>query len=109
MTEKVADQEGVEPLEGYDGPATLVTASTNVEVEVTLRGLFEPIDGRYHWYGRIAASDEVDELVAALVDSKADLSLRTPHGEAATRLSDRDTWGRYRVTGTGRPPFEIAD
>jgi Domain of unknown function (DUF4873) len=108
MTEKVADHEGVEPLEGYDGPATLVTADTSVDVQVSMRGMFEPIDGLYHWYGRIDASDAVDELVAALVDTKADLSLRTPHGGAATRLSDRDPWGRYRVTGTGRPPFEIA-
>lgn len=107
MTEEVADREGVEPFEGYDGPATLVTPDTGVEANVALRGLFEPIDGRYHWYGRIDASEDVDALVAELVDSKADLSLRTPHGAAATRLSDRDTWGRYRVTGTGRPPFEI--
>ncbi len=109
MTEKTADHEGVEPLEGYDGPATLVTAEASVDVQVSMRGLFEPIDGRYHWYGRIDASDAVDELVAALVDTKADLSLRTPHGKASTRLSDRDPWGRYRVTGTGRPPFEVDD
>ena len=32
--------------------------------------------------------------------------LRTPHGDAAGRLSDRDPWGRYRVSGTGRPPFD---
>jgi hypothetical protein len=31
--------------------------------------------------------------------------LRTPYGEAQARLSDVDPWGRYRVTGSGRPPF----
>jgi hypothetical protein len=92
-----------EALEGYDGPATLWSAESSVEVEVSLRGMFQPIDGLYHWYGRVAADDAVE----AIVETRAELSLRTPHGEATTRLSDRDPWGRYRVTGTGRPPFEI--
>jgi hypothetical protein len=91
-------------LEGYDGPATLVTADTSVEVEVALRGVFQPIDGLYHWYGRLDADGAVD----ALVESRAGVSLRTPHGEVAARLSDRDPWGRYRVAGTGRPPFDVS-
>ena len=28
-----------------------------VPVRVTLGGAFQPIDGRFHWYGRIAATD----------------------------------------------------
>ena len=92
-----------EPLEGYDGPATLLADGRRVDVEVTLRGTFQPIDGRYHWHGRVGPDDGVD----ALVESRAEVSLRTPHGEAATRLSDRDPWGRYRLTGTGRPPFAV--
>ena len=98
--EKVSD---VAAVEGYDGPATLIAEGTSLEVDVHLRGQFQPIDGRYHWYGRVSAGETVD----ALVETRADVSLRTPHGEATTRLSDRDTWGRYRVTGVGRPPFEI--
>jgi hypothetical protein len=91
--------------DAYDGPATLVSSSSTVEVEVALRGVFQPIDGHYHWYGRVAADDAVDTLV----ESRADVSLRTPHGEVVARLSDRDPWGRYRVGGTGRPPFPPAD
>ena len=72
---------------------------------MTLRGTFQPIDGRYHWYGRIAQHDDVDALVASGA-SGASVVLRTPHGDAAGRLSDRDPWGRYRIAGTGRPPFE---
>jgi hypothetical protein len=95
---------GAEPVEGYDGPATLLADGQSVDVEVTLRGVFQPIDGRYHWHGRVGT----DEAVDALVDSRAEVTLRTPHGEAPARLSDRDPWGRYRLTGTGRPPFEVA-
>ena len=91
-------------IEGYDGPATLVSGDTDVPVEVALRGMFQPIDGRYHWYGRVDANGAVD----ALVEGRAEVSLRTPHGEAAARLSDRDPWGRYRVSGAGRPPFTLS-
>jgi hypothetical protein len=92
---------GTPTAEGYDGPAQLLTDDGPVDVEVRLRGQFQPIDGRYHWYGRVSAGEDVDALVAA----RAPLVLRTPHGDAAARLADRDPWGRYRVTGTGRPPF----
>ena len=90
-------------LEGYDGPADLVADATVVHVEVRLRGMFQPLDGRYHWHGRVAAADEVD----ALVDARTPVVLRTPHGEVPARLADRDPWGRYRVTGTSRPPFPL--
>ena len=89
--------------EGYAGPARLVTGTGEVEVEVLLRGAFQPIDGRYRWYGRVGSSEQVDALVA----SRTPVSLRTPYGVAAARLADRDPWGRYRVTGTGRPPFPV--
>lgn len=90
-------------LEGYDGPAQLVAPDTVVAVEVRLRGQFQPIDGRYHWYGRLSASDRVDALVAG----RAALVLRTPYGEGAAQVGDPDPWGRYRVSGTGRPPFPV--
>ena len=86
-------------------PACVTEARRHrVEVEVRLRGAFQPIDGRFHWYGRIAQHDDVDALVAS--GGVRGVVLRTPHGDAAGRLSDRDPWGRYRVGGTGRPPFE---
>ena len=95
--------EAVPALEGYDGPARLRTEAETVDVEVRLRGMFQPIDGRYHWYGRVASHADVD----ALVESGAAVVLETSHGSAAGRLSDRDPWGRYRVAGTGRPPFPV--
>jgi hypothetical protein len=88
--------------EGYEGPARLVLDDgRTVDVEVRLRGTFQPMDGRYHWYGRLASDSAVDETVG----SGAVVALRTPHGTAAGRLSDRDPWGRLRIDGTGRPPF----
>jgi hypothetical protein len=88
--------------EGYDGPAELRTPEgVMLDVDVTLRGMFQPIDGRYHWYGRIDADEELDDQVG----SGASVVLHTPQGQAAGRLSDRDPWGRYRITGSGLPPF----
>jgi len=86
-----------EPQEQYDGPARV----EETEVHVRLRGHFEPIDGRFHWWGRLAASDEIDSRY----DSGATVVLVTPHGQAEARISDVDPWGRFRISGTGRPPF----
>ena len=86
-----------EPEAAYDGPAR-IAAST---VEVRLRGHFEPIDGRFHWWGRVAA----EEALGAEQSSGAVVTLVTPHGRAEGRLSDLDPWGRFRISGTGRPPF----
>jgi hypothetical protein len=101
----------------YDGPAVVTPAADGafearsartstggeegVEVEVTLRGQFEPLDGRFHWYGRIAANGNLDERVR----SGSTVTLSTPSGRAEGRLSDVDPWGRFRISGTGRPPF----
>jgi hypothetical protein len=77
------------------------TGSTSAEVAVTLRGHFEPIDGHFRWYGRIGA----DDGLAAVVRAGDTVTLTTPYGSAAGRLSDLDPWGRFRISGTGRPPF----
>ena len=90
--------------DGYEGQATLRVQDTELTVDVVLAGNFEPIDGKYHWYGRVLANPELTELVGT---RKAAGSIRTPHGEADGRLADPDPWGRYRITGTGRPPFPV--
>jgi hypothetical protein len=112
------------PAEEYVGPAVVSASSTTpdtssttldtsstaldtssttddaVTVDVTLRGHFEPLDGRFHWYGRLAAHEALGRLRPG-----TDVVVTTPHGSAAGRLSDLDPWGRFRVSGTGRPPF----
>jgi hypothetical protein len=82
--------------ESYDGPARI----GSTEVTVRLRGHFEPIDGRFHWWGRISAQPALDVHA-----SGSTVTLEAPHGTARGRLSDVDPWGRFRISGTGKPPF----
>ncbi|MBS2967120.1 DUF4873 domain-containing protein, partial [Actinocrinis puniceicyclus] len=95
--------------DGYRGPATLVLTAVpsapELAVQVDLRGYFQPIDGRYHWHGRIAAHDE---LTAALASGRGPATLTTPHGSAPCEISEPDPWNRYRVTGASTPPFPTA-
>jgi hypothetical protein len=88
--------------DGYTGSATLTLDGTSLTVEVVLRGNFEPVDGRFHWYGRIQPHESL-----SVGPRKPDAVLTTPFGKAVGVLSDPDTWGRYRITGTSRPPFEV--
>ena len=98
------DGSAAQPSEdGYAGPARLIVGTNQFEVEVDLRGHFEPIDGQYHWYGRIASNDQ---LTAQLAGAKADAELTTDHGTSPCVLSDPDLWHRYRITGRSTPPFQ---
>jgi hypothetical protein len=90
--------------DGYAGPARLSIGAARFDVEVELRGYFEPIDGRYHWYGRVAASPRLADLLGG---SKAAGTLETPHGTTSCELADPDLWNRYRITGQSTPPFEV--
>jgi hypothetical protein len=92
--------------DGYDGPAELVDASGVVAVDVSLRGHFDPISGKYSWYGRVAASPAVAALIT---EGSRRVVLRTPHAEVETALTDVDPWGRPRVSGFGATPFPVAD
>ena len=97
---------GVPDEDGYDGPAEVIDGSEVIPVTVKLRGHFDPISGKYNWYGRVAASPQV----AALVERGARrVRLRTPHAEVDTALSDVDPWGRPRVEGFGPTPFAVLD
>jgi hypothetical protein len=89
-------------VEVRGAPATsLETSDSGLAVDVTLRGHFEPLDGRFHWYGRIGS----DAALAERARAGDTVTLTTPHGTAEGRLSDVDPWGRFRISGTRRPPF----
>ncbi|SFQ18166.1 protein of unknown function [Amycolatopsis arida] len=90
--------------DGYTGPATLVVEDTEIPVEVELRGHFQPIDGYYHWYGRVKANDRLAELAGG---RKKPAEIHTPEGSAKGEVSDPDPWDRYRIMGTSTPPFAV--
>ena len=91
--------------EGYKGPATVRLADgQEFTVQLTLRGHVEPLDGRFHWYGRVAVDAGLE---AALGGRRAQATVTTPQGQADGELSDVDPWGRYRVAGVSTPPFVL--
>jgi hypothetical protein len=91
--------------DGYEGQAWLTVGGERLEVRVELRGRFEPIDGRYRWYGRIAR----DERLAGLISGgRAAGVIETEHGASTCELAEPDLWDRYRVTGYSTPPFPAA-
>ncbi|OZM75152.1 DUF4873 domain-containing protein [Amycolatopsis antarctica] len=90
--------------DGYTGPATLIVEDTEIPVEVTLRGHFQPIDGYYHWYGRIAVNERLAEIAQG---RKKPAEIRLPEGSATGEISDPDPWDRYRIMGTSTPPFHV--
>lgn len=87
--------------DGYTGPALLVTADAEYAVHAVLRGFFQPVDGRYHWHGRLSGD------LGNLAGNRHDAVLVTPLGQARCRVNDPDLWSRFAVTGTGRPPFPM--
>ena len=93
---------GLGDSDGYEGTAVLEVGRSRFDVQVRLRGHFQPIDGRYHWYGRIDAHEGLDELLGS---GKASGVLTTAEGSAPCELSEPDPSHRYRVTGISTPPF----
>jgi hypothetical protein len=87
----------------YTGPASVDIADETVEVSARLAGNFDPISGKYHWYGRVSAQRDLTPFAGKRA------TLRTPHGAVETTLSDLDPWGRARVEGFGAAPFEVLD
>jgi hypothetical protein len=91
---------------GYDGPAVLLVGDLAMDVTVHLDGHLEPLDGRFHWYGRIERSGD---LVAAKDAGATVAQLVIADGAPATlRLAEYDPWGHVQVSGVGAPPYTVA-
>ena len=92
-----------EETTGYSGADTLNVGDQVVEVTVHLDGHLEPLDGRFHWYGRIERS----AAVAAIKDAGAAAGVLSIGGAtpAELRLAEYDPWGHLQVKGTGAPPY----
>jgi len=91
---------------GYSGSGRLTIGDAQFQVRVELRGHFEPIDGRYHWYGRVASYQPLDDLLGGV---KAVGVLETPEGASPCVVAEPDLWRRYRLTGYSTPPFRLSD
>jgi hypothetical protein len=87
--------------DGYRGPAVLTVDGRDVPVHALLDARHEPHDGRLRWFGRITPVADAPDLAAGQGE------LSTDGGRAEARIGDVDPWGRYRVTGVGRPPFRL--
>ncbi len=93
-----------EPADEYSGPALLDAPGAELMVTVALNGHPDPIDGHYHWYGRITAA-EGDELPDP---GRGQVFLTLPGGHPAPgRLQERDPWGHLRIVGVGAPPYPL--
>jgi hypothetical protein len=90
---------------GFAGEATLTVGDQVLEVTVHLDGHLEPLDGRFHWYGRIERS----AAVAAVKDAGATAGVLAIDGAppAELRLAEYDPWGHVQVKGTGAPPYRM--
>ncbi|WP_427921319.1 DUF4873 domain-containing protein [Streptomyces sp. cg40] len=91
--------------DGYEGPALLIVEDRNeFTIRARLTGGFQPLDGRYRWYGRLEAHEELTRLVG---DRSAGVVLRTDEGSATGRITEPDLWNRYRIEGVSVPPFRV--
>ncbi len=96
--------EAFEPDHAYAGPAALDTGAGTVVVVARLNGHFEPLDGHFHWYGR------VDGTGPDALDGAARTGLTLTVGAGPPRpatLGEQDPWGHYRISGTGAPPYPL--
>ncbi len=91
--------------EEYQGPATIRGVADTAEVELRLGGRFEPVDGRYHWGGRVGPDERVVGWVRT--GQRAVTVQIGDRAAVAARLGELDPWGGVRVTGTGPPPWSM--
>ncbi|MGF0314086.1 DUF4873 domain-containing protein [Rhodococcus sp. IEGM1428] len=92
----------------YRGPATLTFESppAEFEVQIDLRGHSQPIDGVFRWYGRVRPHEALQGFMEAAGSSRKG-RLSTDSGDVPVLVSDVDLWGRYRLQGTGMPPYPL--
>ncbi|MEW1588081.1 DUF4873 domain-containing protein [Micromonospora vinacea] len=87
----------------YHGPADV----EGTPVRAHLSGRWEPVDGRFHWGGRIEPEPRVADLLRS---GRRDVALRIAGRVRAARLAEIDPWGGVRITGVGDAPWPpVAD
>lgn len=76
-----------------------------MDVTVHLDGHLEPLDGKYHWYGRIQRSAAV--VAAKDAGGTAGTLVIGAGAPAELRLAEYDAWGHVQVNGIGAPPYAL--
>lgn len=95
----------VADVEAYSGHAFVQIESERYPATVVLAGHFEPLDGRYHWGGRILPLREVAEAVRSGVRSA---TLHVEDRAFAVHLAEVDPWSGVRIRASGTPPWAAA-
>ncbi len=90
----------------YRGPAVLTMADgTELEVDVHLLAVFQPVDNAVHWTGRVTANPEV---AAQHVRTNQAVRLRIGDRDAVdATLVDSDPWGGVHIVGKGMSPYRM--
>jgi hypothetical protein len=91
--------------EAYAGRAVVQIESVHYPATIVLAGHFEPLDGRYHWGGRILPVGEVAEAVRRGVHGA---TLHIGDRRFAVHLTEVDPWCGVRVRAVGPPPWAVA-
>jgi hypothetical protein len=91
--------------DAYSGRAVVQIESARYPVTVVLAGRFEPVDGRYHWGGRILPLREVADAVRRGVRAA---TLYIGDRPFAIHLSEVDPWSGVRIRAVGTPPWAAA-
>jgi hypothetical protein len=87
----------------FVGDAVLCGGDVRVPVRVTLSGYVDPLDGRFHWGGRI---DPDERVVGLLRAGRRDVTLRVGDAQPLpARLTEADPWGGVILAATGQPPW----
>ena len=89
----------------YQGPAVVQAGERRHPVQLRLAGHVEPVDGRFHWGGRIAPDPDIVSLAQRGQRAVTVQIGDQPASEA--RLGEPDPWGGIRVLGIGRPPWTV--
>jgi hypothetical protein len=92
--------------EDYRGPAVLIAADgTEVDVQVHLLALYQPVDNMVRWSGRIQPSPDLARLhrgVNQPVQIRIDGLPPVP-----AILVDHDPWGGSHIVGEGDSPYPL--
>lgn len=88
--------------EAYSGHAVVQIECARYPATVVLAGHFEPLDGRYHWGGRILPVREVADAVRRGARAATLLVDDRPF---AVQLAEVDPWSGVRIRAIGAPPW----